>query len=96
MKKYTNKIFKSVLFVLLAVVVGVTAVSATDLVITTLTPTVAPQKTMKSLGDLYTLVTTGAEPSSPSTIYQAPTGAPTLTMNSIENIYNKTWRNGME
>ncbi len=85
MKNYTNKIYKSVLFVLLAVMVGVTAVYAVD----KLTAPSTPTKTMHSLSDIYTLIDTGSEASPISSIYQAPSTVGE-TMYTLEQIYTKT------
>ena len=76
-----NKILKNVLYLFVAVLVGVTAVYAGDLL-----PTGSPAKTMKSLADLHQLIDTGAN--TPSTDFATPTGDPTPTMFSLGATYD--------
>jgi hypothetical protein len=72
MKKYTQKLLKTLPYIAIALLVGVTAVYAGSL-----TPPGAPAKTMKSLSDLYELIDTGAN--RPSTDFTTPaTVAPTM------------------
>jgi hypothetical protein len=96
MKKYTqilkskfrsglkSKISKSVLktlsYIAIAILVGVTAVYAGNL-----TPPGAPDKTMKSLSDLYELINTGAN--TPSTDFTTPATV-TSTMHSLGDTYD--------
>jgi len=78
MKKY----LKTISYLIVSILVGVTAVYAGDL-----TPPGAPAKTMKSLADLYQLTDTGAN--TPSTSFTTPAyNPPTGTMNSLESIYD--------
>lgn len=75
-----NKYLKSSLYLLVAILVGVTAVYAG-----TLTPPGAPAKTMKSLSDLYELVNTGSN--TPSTDFTTPTTV-SSTMHSLGDTYD--------
>jgi hypothetical protein len=79
MKKYT-KYFKNVLYIIIALLVGVTVVYAGSL-----TPPGAPAKSMKSLSDLYELVNTGAN--TPSTDFDTPTSI-IPTMFSLGDTYD--------
>jgi len=80
MKKYTEKLLKTIPYIIIALLVGVTAVYAGSL-----TPPGAPSKTMKSLSDLYELINTGAN--TPSTDFTTPaTVAP--TMHSLGDTYD--------
>ena len=76
MKKYTNKIYKSVLFLSLAVLVGFTAVYAAD----KLTPPGTASNTMYSLTDIWNLAAgttttegTGTIAGTPSTLSETGT-----------------------
>lgn len=75
-----KKILKTLPYLLIAILVGFTAVYAGSL-----TPPGAPAKTMKSLSDLYELINTGAN--APSTVFDTP-GTVSSTMNSLNDIYD--------
>ncbi len=75
-----KKLLKSLPYLLIAILVGTTAVYAGNL-----TPPGAPAKTMKSLSDLYELIDTGAN--TPSTDFTTPSTI-FSTMNSLNDIYN--------
>lgn len=80
MKKYTSKILKTIPYIIIAVLVGVTVVYAG-----TLTPPGAPAKSMKSLSDLYELVNTGSN--TPSTDFTTPSTVAS-TMTSLGDTYD--------
>ncbi len=75
-----NKILKNVLYIIIAVLVGVTVAYAGSL-----TPPGVPAKTMKSLSDLYQLVNTGAN--TPSTDFATPSTV-SSTMYSLGDTYD--------
>jgi hypothetical protein len=80
-----KKILKSLSYIIVSILVGVTVVYAGS----TLSAPSAPTKTMHSLSDVYTLINTGNEANPISSIYQAPSEVG-VTMNSLEEIYTKT------
>ena len=75
-----NKILKTLPYLLIAILVGITSVYAGSL-----TPPGAPAKTMKSLSDLYELIDTGAN--TPSTDFATPTTV-SSTMHSLGDTYD--------
>ncbi|ETB63572.1 TPA: DUF1566 domain-containing protein [Candidatus Nomurabacteria bacterium] len=75
-----KKLLKTIPYIIIAVLVGVTVAYAG-----TLTPPGAPAKSMKSLSDLYELVNTGAN--TPSTDFTTPSTVAS-TMTSIGDVYD--------
>lgn len=75
-----KKIFSIVLYLLVAILVGVTVAYAGSL-----TPPGSPAKTMKSLSDLYQLINTGAN--TPSIDFTTPSTI-SSTMNSLGDTYD--------
>lgn len=75
-----KKLFKTSLYIIVAILVGFTAVYAGNL-----TPPGTPSQSMKKISDLYQLVNTGAN--TPDTTFITP-GTVSSSMNSVGDIYD--------